>query len=129
MAALLLNLNFETYSVEAKKCRAIAMSGGGSFGAYEGGALWGMWHTAENKEDYEYDVATGVSAGGINAYTLGMFEKGDERNMLYFMIDMWQGFRTSDFWKYYPVKDWGHMIDGMKSEIIIIIWLVNKMTC
>ena len=34
---------------DAKKCIALAMSGGGVKGAYEAGALYGMVHEAEDK--------------------------------------------------------------------------------
>jgi len=58
------------------------MSGGGSRGSYEAGALWGMYYAAEDKSIFEYDVVTGVSAGAINAFAYALFEKGDEVNAL-----------------------------------------------
>ena len=73
--SLLLVSSSETQSVDAKKCRALAMSGGGSFGSYEAGVIYGLYNGAENKEDYQYDVATGVSAGGFNSFGLSLFAK------------------------------------------------------
>lgn len=34
---------------EEKKCIALALSGGGALGAYEAGALWGIYHTLTDK--------------------------------------------------------------------------------
>ena len=44
------------------------MSGGGSKGSYEAGALWGLYFTDVNatSDKYAYDVMTGVSAGALN---------------------------------------------------------------
>jgi len=43
-----------TSSVQAqtKSCRALAMSGGGSKGSYEVGALWGLLKNDPNPEKY-----------------------------------------------------------------------------
>jgi predicted acylesterase/phospholipase RssA len=45
-------LTSETNAQEAKSCRALAMSGGGSKGAYEVGALWGLLKNDPNPEKY-----------------------------------------------------------------------------
>ena len=66
-------LAVEPQEMSDKKCRALAFSGGGAYGAFEVGAIYGMWHAADNKQDYEYDVVTGISAGGINAFGVSMF--------------------------------------------------------
>ena len=76
-------------SAEEKKCRALALSGGGAFGSYEIGVMWGMYHNAEDKGEYAYDVMTGVSAGALNTLGISMFSPGDEENMLNFMSDYW----------------------------------------
>ena len=77
-------------ATEAKQCRALAMSGGGSKGSYEAGVLWGMYFNSPNKEDFAYDVSTGVSAGAINTGAVALFAPGDEENMLTFLSDQWQ---------------------------------------
>lgn len=57
------------------------MSGGGSIGAFEAGALWGMYHATENPgENFDYDVLSGVSAGAINSFALSLFDKSDTEN-------------------------------------------------
>ena len=92
------------------------MSGGGSFGSFEAGALYGMWHQAKNKADYEYDVVTGISAGGLNAFGVSMFEKGDEEKMVQWLSDLWAHLKSSDVWQLYPVKDWGHLIGLLDTK-------------
>ena len=48
------------------KCYALAMSGGGSNGAWEAGLVWGLAHYGK-PEDFYWDVLTGASAGSINS--------------------------------------------------------------
>ena len=70
-------------------CNALAMSGGGSRGSYEAGALWGMYYSSEEKTQFQYDVITGVSAGAINLAAMGVYEKGQEVEMLQDVSDRW----------------------------------------
>ena len=53
------------------------MSGGASKGSYEAGVLYGMYHNAEDKSKFEYDVISGVSAGAINAGFLALFDQNE----------------------------------------------------
>lgn len=64
-------------SVSAKEgtCKALALSGGGSNGAWEAGVLWGLVNYG-TPSDFDYDVLTGVSAGSINAMALAGWESG-----------------------------------------------------
>ena len=59
------------------KCRALALRGGGTKGAYEVGALKVMVEMLP-KIDTDYDVVVGVSIGGMNAGLIALFEVGDE---------------------------------------------------
>ena len=61
------------------------MSGGGAYGSYETGVLWGFIKNAENPVDFQYDVVTGVSAGSINAIGIGLWEQGQEDPMIEWM--------------------------------------------
>ena len=83
----------------AKSCKALAMSGGGSKGAFEAGALYGLIMNDPDKTKYEYDVVTGVSAGSINTGAVSLFKKGDEVNMVQFLSDTWAGASDGDIYK------------------------------
>ena len=61
-------------------CRALALSGGGSNGAWEGGVLRGFLENG-NASDFEWEVVTGVSAGSINALAISGWEVGQELEM------------------------------------------------
>jgi predicted acylesterase/phospholipase RssA len=58
------------------------MSGGGAKGAFEAGALYGLYHTNIDKTKFMYDVVTGVSAGAINLGAVSLYDIGDEKNMV-----------------------------------------------
>lgn len=75
---------------DTPSCTALAMSGGGSFGAWEAGVLWGMYYTAEDPTQFQYDVVSGVSAGAINGAAVATFAPGDEVNMLNTLSTKWQ---------------------------------------
>ena len=62
------------------KCRALALSGGANYGAYEAGVMWGLVNYGDSA-DFAWDVITGVSAGAINTATTAVFATGDEVNM------------------------------------------------
>jgi predicted acylesterase/phospholipase RssA len=66
------------------------MSGGGTFGSFEAGALYGMFYADSDKTKYEYDVVSGVSAGAINSGAVAVFEIGDEENMVNVLSEKWQ---------------------------------------
>ena len=70
-------------------CTALVMSGGGAFGAWEAGVLWGMYYTDEDKSKFQYDVVSGVSAGSINGAAVATFAPGDEVNMLNTLTGKW----------------------------------------
>ena len=61
----------------AKKCRALALRGGGTKGNYEVGVLQSFLENLP-QEEIEYDVVVGVSIGAVNAATIGMYDKGEE---------------------------------------------------
>ena len=65
------------------------MSGGGSKGAYEAGALHSIFHTLEAPHG-EYDVVSGVSVGAINSAATALFAKGDEKALGDFMLGLWE---------------------------------------
>ena len=79
----------QTEETGGDHCYALAMSGGGVKGAFEAGALWGMYNQIEDKKSMEYDVVTGVSAGAINAIGVSLFSKEDTANMVRILSETW----------------------------------------
>jgi predicted acylesterase/phospholipase RssA len=82
----------------ADVCRALAMSGGGSKGAFEAGALYGLYHAKDAGQDFDYDVITGVSAGSINTGAMSVFPKEDTEHMLQVISDTWSHLTTADLY-------------------------------
>jgi NTE family protein len=102
MALTVLSLSVILKTSEAKKgsdeCYALALSGGGSLGAYEAGGLWGIYYSLKDKSDMEYDAVTGVSAGSINAFAVMLHEIGQEEKLVNFLSDAWSHLQTKDVW-------------------------------
>lgn len=69
-------------------CRAVALSGGGSKGAYEVGVLYNLSREL-NETERAYDVYSGTSIGTLNAAILSLFEKGDELNQTEYLKWYW----------------------------------------
>ena len=83
------------------KCRALAMSGGANYGAWEAGIIWGLMHYGD-PADFAWDVITGVSAGAINTSATAVWNVGDEVKMSEFMSETWQTLTTHDIWVDWP---------------------------
>ena len=98
---------------EVQNCTGLAMSGGGSNGAWESGVLWGLLHLG-NAKDYQYDVVAGVSVGSINASGLALFDKGDEKAAVDFIYDMW---KQIDEHSIYKEKSMG-MMSGLYEQSV-----------
>ena len=90
--AILLAMDGETWSASATEtCRALAMAGGGSKGAFEIGALWGMYYATKDVGDaFDYDVLSGVSAGSINSFAMSLFPKNETQKTLQVLSDTWE---------------------------------------
>ena len=88
-------------ATSADRCTALALSGGGSNGAWEAGVLWGLLNYG-HPDDFRYDVVSGISAGSINAIGLAGWEIGKEKEAAQFLSDKWKNLKTSDVWKKWP---------------------------
>lgn len=75
--------------------RALVLSGGGSKGAYQVGAL--QYLIGELK--ISYDILCGVSVGAINASFLSMFPNGEENLSIDKLTEFWQGITTDKIYK------------------------------
>ena len=95
----------------AKSCHAIAFSGGGSKGAYETGVIVGFSRSAQASE-FQWDVASGVSAGGINSFGLGMWDPKDQAAMADWFEDFWLQLRTYSIYVNWPLG----IVDGLFNK-------------
>jgi len=71
------------------KCRALALRGGGTKGAYEVGALKALTEQLDPIET-QYDVVVGVSIGAINSAVLAIHEKGTEKEAVKYLENLWR---------------------------------------
>jgi len=83
------------------KCRALALRGGGTKGAYEVGVLKAVINELDPIE-YAYDVVVGVSIGALNAAFLSVFDKGQEKEAVDFMENVWNTTSPSDLYTWWP---------------------------
>ena len=79
----------------------MSLSGGGSKGAYETGAISTIVNTLPAPENH-YDVVSGVSVGGINTAALTLFGEGEDIEMAQFMMDLWGNLTNRDVWDFWP---------------------------
>jgi predicted patatin/cPLA2 family phospholipase len=103
---LLALITFNT--VQAKKCRAIAFSGGGDKGAYEAAVFVGLVNSLP-AEEVSYDVITGVSAGSLNTLALAVFEPSDVQNAADFAFGLWNSIPNYNAYGNWP----GGILQGL----------------
>jgi len=83
--------------------RALVLSGGGSKGAYQVGALK---HILGEKH-VQYDAFCGVSVGAINCGFLSMFSTGQEQQSIDALHDLWSELDNSKIYKrWWPFGRW-----------------------
>ena len=98
------------------KCRILSLRGGGIHGAWEAGVLKGM---LENMPDgsMEYDYISGVSVGALAASVFATFPKGEEKEAIETITDLYAGRATKDLFEMYKpaiIAPWRH--DSMTSN-------------
>jgi NTE family protein len=83
--------------------RALVLSGGGSKGSYQSGALQYILGELEIK----YDILCGVSVGAINTAFLAMYKHGDEKESAITLKNMWSKLDNSKIYKrHFPFGRW-----------------------
>jgi len=83
--------------------RVLVLSGGGSKGAYQVGALKHII----GELGVVYDAFCGVSVGAINCASLAMFSSGQEEQSISVLADMWAKINTSQIYKrWFPFGRW-----------------------
>ena len=81
-------LSYSAVPATADTCRALALEGGGSHGAYQAGVLIGLIDGLDPAE-VQWNVVTGISAGSLNAGAVSQYAMGDEANMKTFINETW----------------------------------------
>ena len=83
--------------------RALVLSGGGSKGSYQVGALLHLLGDLK----LQYDILCGVSVGAINAAYLAMFKHGEEQESINSLYRMWLTINSSSIYKrHFPFGRW-----------------------
>ena len=83
--------------------RALVLSGGGSKGAYQVGALKYIL----GERNVVYDAFCGVSVGAINCAFLSMFKFGEELESIQVLSDLWDKLDSSKIYKrWFPFGRW-----------------------
>lgn len=83
--------------------RALVLSGGGSKGAYQVGAL----EYILGEKRVSYDAFCGVSVGAINAAFLSMYTFGEELDAILHLSEMWSKLDNSKIYKrWFPFGRW-----------------------
>ena len=97
---------------DEQKCRVLSLSGGGSKGAYEVGAIHSIVNSLEAPHNH-YDVVSGVSVGAINAAGVALFDKDHEKDMADYLVGLWSNLTSDQVWQWWP--SWCP-VDGLTHE-------------
>ena len=78
-------------TASAATCKTLILSGGGSYGAYEAGALKGLVDNLP-VDQVGYNNVIGISAGSINGLGISQFPMGEEVAATSFLENVWLTF-------------------------------------
>ena len=90
------------------KCRALALSGGGSWGSYEGGVLRSFTNLL-SAEETSYNFVVGTSAGAMNSLMMSQYPTGQEKQAVDFMQNLWFNINNSAVFQSWS----GGIVDGL----------------
>jgi NTE family protein len=83
--------------------KALVLSGGGSKGAYQAGALQHIL----GEQKTHYDIVCGVSVGALNSSFIGMFKLNEEQECSQLLSDLWSKINHSNVYKrWFPFGRW-----------------------
>ncbi len=83
--------------------KALVLSGGGSKGAYQAGALKYIL----GEKQIKYEIICGVSVGAINASFLAQFKHEEEIESAKQIVDLWLKIQNKDIYKrWFPFGRW-----------------------
>jgi len=96
----------------SKKCRVLALEGGGDRGAFQAGAISGLVNNLP-PEKVQWDVVTGISIGSINTLMFGVYPVGKETNASNDLLDHWMSISSANIYQNWP---WLGPLYGMVFE-------------
>ena len=96
---------------KASQCHAVAFSGGGSKGAYESGVVIGFSKSAK-ASSFEWDVASGVSAGALNSAAISLWAPNEGAQMADWLESTWLSLTSNQIYKEWPLG----IIDGLFNQ-------------
>ena len=113
---------FIAYALSLNTCNVLSLSGGGSFSAVEAGIVKNLIDKKEIAN--EFDIITGISAGGLNAAFLSY--SANISNSIDNLIDIYETLSTEDIYiKNHPFeifKSWGYYdTTPLENTIVNII--------
>lgn len=79
--------------------KALVLSGGGSKGAFQLGAMKRLIRFEGNR----YDILCGTSVGALNASYLSQYTKDNQSDGLGNLIELWVGLKQSDVYTSWPI--------------------------
>jgi len=77
-----------------RKKRALVLSGGGSKGAWQAGAIKALLESGR-----KYDIITGISVGALNGSFLTMYADGEELLAAEDLVNLWENLHTKNVHK------------------------------
>ncbi len=78
-----------TQDSNKKKCRVLALEGGGDKGAYQAGVIQGLTMLLP-PDDIKWEVVTGISVGSLNGGGFSIFDMGKEQEAAEFLLKTWR---------------------------------------
>ncbi|CAI2372707.1 unnamed protein product [Moneuplotes crassus] len=113
-------------SVQGAPCRALVLEGGGDRGAYQAGAIRGMYEELGSNET-TYDVISGISVGAVNAVAYSLYPPGEEEKATKWLMDFWKGMQRDKVfvnWPYYILE--GVFYEGGIFDTSVFVDYVNS---
>lgn len=94
--------------------RALVLSGGGSRGAYQVGAIQALLEGGRT-----WDTVHGISVGALNASWIAMHSPMEQRHSISGLLDIWNNINTSDdiFTRWNPVKPINYLYSMWKGSL------------
>lgn len=79
-------------------CRILALEGGGDNGAYQAGALKGLFENLP-ADEVKYDIITGVSLGAFNGALIATKSPGQEKEAAEELYNIWKNLKKNEIYE------------------------------